>query len=150
MKDSNLSAAKAISVGDAGEVPVGVGDHGVAHVGGQRQHRLIDVYPLVVPEHHPTNHHRVPQVVDARTFVSAAVDPAQLIAQTDEDPMHLAEAQGTPPAPAPRADEEWHLLSELDMDIAQPPIPIQRLHHARMQRHMARLGELGLPNGEQA
>jgi hypothetical protein len=31
----------------------------VAHVGGQRQHRLIDVYPLVVPEHHPTNHHRV-------------------------------------------------------------------------------------------
>jgi hypothetical protein len=79
----------------------------------------------------------MPQVVDARTIVSAAVDPAQLIAQIDEDPMHLAQTQDTTPEPAPRADEEWHLPSEFDMNIAQPPIPLQCLHRSDAAAHGA-------------
>ena len=63
-----LAAASAINSGTAGEIPVGVGHHRVADVGRQRQHRLIDVDALRVPEHDATNDEGVPQVVDARAM----------------------------------------------------------------------------------
>src|ERR1035437_5090984 len=51
---------------NASEIPVGIGHHGVAYVGGQRQHRLIDVHSLRLPKHHTTNDEGMPQIVDAR------------------------------------------------------------------------------------
>jgi hypothetical protein len=119
----------------------------MADVGGQRQHGLIDVHTLRVPEHHATNDERVPQVVDARASVSAAVDPAQLVAQAAEDPIHLAQTQAMPQTLAPRSDEERRLIGHLEVTIAPAPISQQRLHGARVQWHLAGLGKLGPPNG---
>jgi hypothetical protein len=37
-----------------------------------------------MPEHYPTNDEGVSKIVEARASVSAAVDPAQQVAQADE------------------------------------------------------------------
>jgi hypothetical protein len=75
------------------EIPVGIGYHGVPHVSGQRQHLLIDIHALNMPEHHATNDEGVPQIVDAWSIVSTAIDPSQLITQSDEDLTDLVQAQ---------------------------------------------------------
>src|ERR1019366_5293213 len=59
----------------AGEVPIGVGDLGVAEVGRQRQHALADVLPLLVPEHQPPDGEGMPKIMDARRAVTASIDP---------------------------------------------------------------------------
>jgi hypothetical protein len=92
----------------------------------------------------------MPQIVDARRGMGATVDPAQLLAQSLEDPVHLAKTQCASKVPAPRGDEERRLLGRCDLRIAQPTISSQRLQRARMHRHMAGLGKLGLTHRQQA
>jgi hypothetical protein len=74
----------------AGQVPVGIGHHRVADVGGQGQHRLIDIDILRMPAQHAANDECMAKIMDARGGVGAAVDPAQLLPQVLENPVHLA------------------------------------------------------------
>lgn len=90
----------------AGEVPVGGGDLGVTQVSRQRQHRLINIGSLRVPQHHAANSEAVAQVVDARPIVAATVHPIQRSSQFDEDPVDLAPTQGMAQPLSSCADEE--------------------------------------------
>jgi hypothetical protein len=83
----------------------------VAEVGGQRQHHLVDVDALAVPQHYATHREGVPQIVDTRPVVSAAVDPTQLVTQLDENAMYLTLAQRVTKPPSPGTDEERRLGS---------------------------------------
>ena len=103
-----------------------------------------------MPEHHATDDECVPQLVDSRAILSAAVVPPHLVAQADKDPMHLTQAQSIPPAPATRTHQERRFVGDLDMVIAERAIALQGIRRARMQRHLARLGELGPPYGQHA
>ena len=49
------------------------------------------------------------QLVDARSVVSPAVDPTQLMTQLDEDAVYLALSQCLTQSLAPCADEERHI-----------------------------------------
>ena len=84
------------------------------------------------------------QIVDARCVVSAAVDPAQLIAQVDEDTVYLALAQRVAKSLTAHADEEPHLGTARDTPMAQLSVSCQRIHRAWVQGQLPRLGELGL------
>src|ERR1700674_407275 len=134
-------------LGYAGEIPVGVGYHRMAHVGGQRQHCLIDLHTLRVPEHHATNDEGVAKVMDTRASVSAAIDPAQLVAQADKDPMHLAQTQAMSQTLAPRTHEERRLIHHLNVTIAHAPVAQQRAYGARVQRHRVVIRMVGRARG---
>ena len=82
--------------------------------------------------------------------MGTAVDPAQLLAQLLEDPIHLAQTQVAAETPAPGADEEWRVLLGGEVEVAQPLIPAQCLRRTRMQRHVAGLVELRLAHRQQA
>ena len=73
----------------------------MANVGGQGQHRLINVHTLGMPKQHATNDESMTKVVDTRRSVGATVDPAQLIPQGLEDTIYLAQVQGEPQTLAP-------------------------------------------------
>ena len=53
-------------LGDGREVPVGVGDLGVAQIGGQVRHAVVDVGALVVPALHAPHDECVPQILKSR------------------------------------------------------------------------------------
>lgn len=88
--------------------------------------------------------------MDAWCRVGATVDPAQLLAELAEDAIHLAKAQRGASAPAARGDEERRIGIGAVRDLALRGIALQRRHGAGMQRHVAGLGELGLPHRQQA
>src|SRR5690606_589227 len=75
--------------GRAREVPVRVGDLGVAHVGRQRKHVLVHILALLMPAQQATHRKAVAQIVDAGRTVAAASDPAQFPAQLVEDTVGL-------------------------------------------------------------
>ena len=77
-----LAAGERHQFGHGREIPVRVEDLGVTHVGRQRQHHLIDIGALGMPEHHAPDGKGVTQVVQARRLVCTAIDPAQAVAQT--------------------------------------------------------------------
>jgi hypothetical protein len=114
------------------------------------QHRLVDVGALLLPEDHPVHGEAVPQVVDARPIMGAAIDPAQAAAQRVEHPVHLALAQRLAEQPAASAHKERRLRCRGDEAMAQISIARQGLNRARMQRQLARFGELSAPHAEQA
>ena len=150
MNDSKRSAASAINSGTADEVPVGVGHHRVPDVGRQRQHRLIDVHALRLPQHDAAHDEGVAQVMDARRVVSAAVDasPVARAARRRRDAPGDRSAACPRRRPA-RADEEWRIVvRELARQVAHPAIAPQGLDGARVHRHLARLAELGLLDGQ--
>ena len=70
--------------------------------------------PWRCQQHYAAHRECVPQIVDARSVVSAAVGPAQFVTQLDEDAMHLALSQPVTEPLAPGTDEErrlgacWH------------------------------------------
>jgi len=122
------------------KVPTGVARLRVPDVGGQRQHRLIDVDALRLPLCDAAYDEGVPQVMDAWRMMIAAVAPAQLLAQTDEDAMHLAVAKRQPMPSASRADKERGFgRSGLTRHVARPAVAPQRFGGARVHRHLARL-----------
>ena len=57
------------------------------------------------------------KIVNARIGVGAAIDPAQLIAQTVEEPTYLAQVQSKPATPAARADKERRFLRNRDLKV---------------------------------
>jgi hypothetical protein len=71
-----------------------------------RQHRLIDVHVLRLPQEDTPYHEGVAQVVNARSVMRPAIAPAQLLAQRREDPMDLALVQILASSPAPRGDKK--------------------------------------------
>ena len=66
-------------------------------VGRQRQHGLIEVDALALPEQQALDGEGVAQLVQARSLGGTAVNPSQLVAQFDEDAMHLTLTQGRRP-----------------------------------------------------
>ncbi len=88
--------------------------------------------------------------MDADGRVGTAVDPAQVLAQLLEDPIHLAQTQVAPETPPPGADEEWRVLLGREVAVAQTLIPPQCLRRTGMQRDVAGLVELRLPHRQQA
>ena len=90
----------------------------------------------------------VPQIVDARSIVSAAIDPAQALTQFDEDAMDLPVSRRLARPLTARADEERYLRSSAHTAGSQPSVVFQGIHRARMQGQLARLGELGLSHGQ--
>ena len=68
--------------------------------------------------------------MDARGSMGATIDPAQLITQTDEDPIHFTQTQAVTPIACLRVDEEWCLVIYLYLRIAQVEIPLQSFNRA--------------------
>ena len=66
----------------------------MAQVGRQRQHPLVDIHALLVPQHQPANGEAVAQIVHPRLTVTTPIDPPELPAQLLEDPVDLSVAHG--------------------------------------------------------
>jgi hypothetical protein len=64
-KRSNLPPASRHQFRNGGEIPVGVEDLGMAHVGRQRQHHLVDVGAIGMPAHQAPDGKGVAQVMQA-------------------------------------------------------------------------------------
>jgi hypothetical protein len=79
-------------------------------VGRQRQHRLVHVDALLLPQQDAPDHEGVPQIVDARRMMRTAVGPAQVAAQCGEDALHLVPADRLAEQAPPRADEERRVV----------------------------------------
>jgi hypothetical protein len=110
----------------------------VPDIGGQRQHRLIDVDTLGLPLCDAAHDEGMPQVMNARRMMIAAVAPGQLLSQPGEDAMHLALAKRHSMPPAPRADEERGFgLGGLSRHIKRSSVAPQRSDGARVHRHLA-------------
>ena len=74
-------------LGDRGEVPVRVGDLGMAKIGGQREDLAVDVNALLVPTQEPTHGERVTKTMDVWPPCAAACGPAQATAHSAEGPL---------------------------------------------------------------
>ena len=82
--------------------------------------------------------------------MSAAVDPAQFLAQTLEDPPDVTSIKWLAVMSPSSVDEEWCLLSlRGTSQIARPAILAKRRHGTQMDRHVARLGELRATDRQQ-
>lgn len=130
-------------------LPVRVGDLDVAHVRGQRQHPLIKVRPLFMPQDQAPHGKAVANVVDPRLSMPAAIHPVQLPSQLLKHSVGLPVAQRLAPTHAARTDEERRVKARTHMLPAQRPVGRQWSDCAGMQAYLARLAELGLPNGQE-
>lgn len=75
------------------QVPVRIGDLDVAHVGGQRQHPLMEVHALFVPQDQAPHGKAVAKIVDPRLPMPTTIDPTQLPSQQLKHPMSLPVTQ---------------------------------------------------------
>ena len=57
------------------EVPIGIAHLGVADIGGQGEHGMVEVGPVRLPEGDPATDEGVSEVVDSRRRVRASGDP---------------------------------------------------------------------------
>ena len=120
------------------KVPVGVAYFRVPDIGGQRQHRLIDVDTLRLPLCDATHDEGVPQVMNARRMMIAAVAPGQLLSQPGEDTVDLAIAERQPmPLPSCANEERGFGLGGLSRHVKRPSVTPQRFNGARVHRHLA-------------
>ena len=78
----------------------------MSDVGRQLQHGLVGVDTLRQPLHNATHDEGVPQIMNARRVMRAAINPSQLFSQTGEDAFHLVGGQWQSPSPTACADEE--------------------------------------------
>ena len=101
-----LAAGQGHQFRNGGEIPIGVEDLGMAHVGGQGEHHLIDVGAISMPEHQAPDDKSVAQVVKAWRSVRAAIDPTEAVTQRIEDTVCLPVAERLPKSPATATDEE--------------------------------------------
>lgn len=62
----------------------------MTHVGRQRQHLLVDLGTVGVPARQSPDGKGVVQVVQAGGLMSAAIEPAEAIAQAGKDAVHLS------------------------------------------------------------
>jgi len=62
-------------IGNASEIPIGVGYFDVTDIGRKRRHRVVDIGATVMPEQDAPTDERVAEIVDANLGVCAAVDP---------------------------------------------------------------------------
>ena len=76
--------AQGHQLGNRGDVPVGVGDLGVAEVGRECQDPMIDVDAVLVPAQEPANGERVAQIVYARSASAALCCPTEAISEPAE------------------------------------------------------------------
>lgn len=61
---------------DAGQIPIGIGDLGMADVGRERRHGVVDIGAMLVPELNAPADEGVAQVMDAHLAMAArAVQP---------------------------------------------------------------------------
>ena len=88
----------------------------------------------------------MPQVVDARRAMAAAVDPAELATKIAEHAVDLAISDGMPQQLPAAGDEERQLGRGAHMAGAMISVALQCLDGARMQRHQPCLAELALPD----
>ena len=103
----------AINSGTAVKVPVSVRYLGMAQVGRQCQHRLVDISAVLVPKHHAPHCKGMPKVVDSWFLMGAAVRPPELVAQLAENRLHLAQPQVLSPA----IDEKGHSSGIPDVSV---------------------------------
>ena len=80
--------------------------------------------------------------------MSAAIDPAQLLAQLHEHPVSLPVTQRLTPACTARTDEERRVRRRSHLLAAQRQVGSQWADRAWVQRYLARLGELGPAYGQ--
>ena len=62
---------------NAGQVPVGVRNPGVSDIGRERDHRMVNICAVSLPELDPFANKRMPKIVDTGRGVVAAGDPAE-------------------------------------------------------------------------
>ncbi|CAB3744355.1 hypothetical protein LMG27174_07163 [Paraburkholderia rhynchosiae] len=65
-------------------IPERVGDLGMSDIGGEHQHRITDIDPLLIPADKTAADKAVPQVVDARVRVTSPSLPSELCSETGE------------------------------------------------------------------
>ena len=70
-----------------GEVPVGVRHLGMADIGRERGHGVVNIGAAIVPELNPPANERVSQIVNANLGVTTTGGPAQTGAQFTKDMM---------------------------------------------------------------
>ena len=75
-------------IGNASEIPIGVGYFDVTDVGRKRRHRVVDIGATVLPKQDAPADEGVSQIVDANLGVCAAVDPALSRAKLLKDVMN--------------------------------------------------------------
>ena len=75
-------------VGDAGKIPVGIGDLGMTDVGRERRHGVVDIGAVLMPELDTAADEGVTQIMDAYLVMAAARDPTKLGAQLLEDSVY--------------------------------------------------------------
>lgn len=70
---------------DAGKIPIGIGDLGVADVSRERRHGVIDIGAMFVPELDTTTNESVAQVVKAHRAMAAPRGPTKVGAKLLEN-----------------------------------------------------------------
>ena len=70
---------------DAGQVPIGIGDLGVADVGRERRHGVVDIGAMLVPELNAAADEGVAQVVDAHLAMATPRGPTEVGAKLLEN-----------------------------------------------------------------
>ncbi len=70
---------------DAGQVPIGIGDLGMADVGRERRHGVVDIGVMLVPELNAAADEGVAQVMDAHLAMAAPRDPTEVGAKLLEN-----------------------------------------------------------------
>src|ERR1700722_11213184 len=74
-------------VRDARQIPIGVGHLGMADIGRERSHRVVDIGPMLMPKLDAAADESVAQVMYAGLRVGAARRPAKFVSQLLEHRM---------------------------------------------------------------
>lgn len=80
--------------------------------------------------------------------MGATIDPAQAVAQCVEDTMRLPFPYRLPKSPATATNKEWAVCCFWNVPCTLSAVMAQCCDGTRMQGQLARLGELGLPDGQ--
>ena len=129
-----------------GEIPVGVGDLGVAEVGRERKDLPVYLGAFLIPPQESANGERVAQIVDPRPPCAAMRGPAQTIAQPAEGLFNSGALKGEGTI---GVEEELRWLSASG-SVASGHVANEGLNCGWVERDKSRLAELALADREQA
>ena len=115
--------------GNAGDVPVGVGDFGVTDVGGKRREVVPQRRALATSAQQRLADEAVAQVMNTRGGVAAARPPAKFLAKFGEGVLHGALVERF----AAIGDEECRGMNEWNLAISNLGVALERPNGRRVQ-----------------
>jgi hypothetical protein len=118
----------------------------VTEIGGKHREPLLDVHTLLIPAEQGPDCEAMPEVVHARSGAITKAPQTDLAGQAPEDTVDVLMQQST----TALGDEEVCAAARSEMCAAPVGVAAERRAGCRMQRHEARLAELGQPDRQQA